>query len=199
MHSNLVSLCPTLIGMLRRADANVADLLLNDVDKDEVKEALEELNDAILGEKHLLTMTQVRYTYNHYDDEVWAQGLNDIFKRANPRVVSSDIAKRLLHAYSEKGDSLKNPEEAGGTLGPILDDMPRTFFQALGEYCALIRDTATDKSAVIAKVAQGVMGVKDDNVVPLMELLVTNAEPLFGRVAAVRTRVLYEADLNVEV
>lgn len=199
MYSNLVELVPTVVGMLRRADPNAANMFLKDVSKDDVNEALEELNDAVVGEKHLLTMTQVRYTYNHYDDEVWAQGLLDIFKRANPRVVAPEISKRLLSAYGETEGGLGSAEEVGGSLGPVLDDMPRTFFQALGELCALIRDTASDAKAVAEKIGNQVLGVKSKDAGPLLHVMVEHAEPLFGRVAAVRTRVLFETDLNVEV
>jgi len=192
--SRILPIVPIIIGVLRKNDRKAADLLLKSADAEEVDNALGILHEDVKIDQRQFTVTQLRFGMLEHGDDIWAEAIKAVLTGCSPRLISEDVAIKLLKAYQEKAQDINSSDKScGGKLGPILDDLPRTRFQVLGELCALIRDTSSNAKKVADSIAENLLcpdglpsGVSKDNVLDLFQVMVTKAEPLFGRPGAKR-------------
>ena len=92
-------------------------------------------------------------------------------------------ALSLVHNAEDTG-------EVARVLGTQLDQLPRTSFNAVAEFCALIRDTVADFSRVAGLVGPtllaphvGASANSASAATAVMDVLIQEAELVFGRVA----------------
>lgn len=191
----LVPLAPTLMAWLRQVDRRAGDLFLQDSSMNalEVQQTLRELLNA-LNYNGDLTMVQFRYILNSHDPSVWASATRLILANSAPRLVSDQIGNSLVAALP-KLDGAENASDCCKIIGPYLDMMPRSNYQALGDFCALLRDHSDDAASLACLVgpllltvgvAQGarVPQVQTAAAAAVMDLLIEECEPIFGRSAA---------------
>lgn len=181
--SLILPVIPVFIGMLRKSNKKAGDLFLQQADADDVESLLEQLREDVAIEGSF-TITQMRFNLETYDHEVWADSIKNVLQGCSSGLVPGDVMQSLTEAYNSQEKEVKSsPKSCGAVLGPILDDLPRVNFQVLGEFCALIRDTASDTSKVSKALSKDILGHDSP---ALFSVLVEQAEPLFGRAGAIR-------------
>ena len=159
--------------------------------QDHVQQALRELLNAVSFNQGDLTTVQLRYILSCHDVSHWATALRVIFSESEPRIVSNEVATALTATLSALQDS-DETDEISKVIGGALDQLPRSQLVALGEFCALLRDTGgpdTQQLAclvgpmLLAPRMGPVTTVVTSASAAVMEFLIEEAESVFGRVA----------------
>lgn len=154
-----------------------------------ITEAINQLAEN-LEEEGRMTLTQIKFIYTSYEEDIWARVVYYIISNCEPKLINAETAYKMIEVFKQKRQDLTTKDEAcGGALGPILDDIPRSHFEVLGAFCAYIRDCSRDVISVSKGVAKGVIASgssKDDK--DLFQLLVDKAEPIFGRIASAKAK-----------
>ena len=189
----LVPLAPSLIAWLRHSEpSKAADLFLaaSTIDMDSVQATLRELLNA-QNYNGDLTNVQLRYICSCHNTTVWASAVRLILAESEPRLVPPEVGSNLCAALTLVKDE-KDAEKIAQSLGAFLDQIPRTQYNALAEFCALLRDTTEDPTQLAYLVGPMLLSPRT-GVVPqtttnasaqIMNLLIREAEIIFGRPGA---------------
>ena len=156
---------------------------------DEVQNALRELLNALNFNQGDLTNVQFRYIFSCHSPQTWAAGVRIVLAEADPRVIPIEIGGALTAALSLVHNA-EDTDEVARILGAQLDQLPRTSFNAVAEFCALIRDTVSDSSQLACLVGPMLLaprvGASTNSAsaaAAVMDILIEEAESVFGRVA----------------
>lgn len=184
----LIPFIPALIYWLRHCDNKKAgDLFITSTaDMDDVQATLRELLNAI-NYNGDLTNIQLRYICSCHDAATWTSAVRLVIAESDPRIIPNEVGAALTAAFTKVVDA--DLEQFCFTIGAILDQLPRSQYDALGEFCALLRDTSEDLSQISSLVGPMVLNPRT-GVVPaattqaainLMLRLITDAESVFGK------------------
>lgn len=184
----LIPFVPALIGWLRHCDnKHAGDLFVTSTtDMDDIQATLRELLNAI-NYNGDLTNIQLRYICSCHDASTWTSAVRLIIAESDPRIVPNEVGAALTAAYTKVASA--DTEQFCFTIGAILDQLPRSQYDALGEFCSLLRDTSEDLPQVSSLVGPMILNprtgvvpaVTTQAAVNLMLRLVTEAESVFGR------------------
>mmetsp|Transcript_5680 Transcript_5680/g.6561 ORF Transcript_5680/g.6561 Transcript_5680/m.6561 type:complete len:574 (-) Transcript_5680:117-1838(-) len=203
--SSLISFCPTLLDYLRNNSKYTADMFLQSYreDYDAVDKNLSRIRSELMaagGDMSLATLQNLCSTdQSGYPIplSVWANAVRRIMTQAVPRLIPAELGSDLIATLIQLNEAV-TVRECCLILGPLLDKLPRKHFDTLGEFCALIRDTSTNSSVLSSIVGPSLILPSVDLQASethaasyfaagaLFDLLVTLAEPLFGRSASER-------------
>lgn len=191
----LLPLVPILLNFLRQSKIPAESLMPNTSSGSAASQADATIKEAIadlaenLQQEERLTITQIKFVYTSYDENVWSKAIFQVVASCSPKLISDKKSAELLSLFKKnKQDILMSDESCGGILGPVMDDLPRNHFQVLGAFCAFVRDNSQDVAAVSKALSKGILtpgGSKDAK--ELFQVMVEKAEPLFGRIAATKT------------
>lgn len=156
-----------------------------------------------------LTMEQLQRLGQSYPVSVWAKVVSMVMTRSSPRFVSNSIGSALIGTLPEL-HAASSVKEVCHILGPVLDKLPRRNFEALGAFCALVRDTASSTKTVAMLVGPQILmpliSLQDDvgksgsvmAASALMDLIMLESEALFGRAAGQRLQYPFGISRQVE-
>lgn len=155
---------------------------------EETENALTELCDNYESEDRM-SVTQLKLVYSTFDEEVWPKAILYIVSQSTPPLLDEGSVKSMVDLMNQNKQEITVKDSvAGGLLGPVLDELPRMNFEVLGAFFAFIRDNSRDGPAVCKSIARKMLkhGSSKD-LKALFQLMVDKAEPLFGRIAAVKS------------
>jgi hypothetical protein len=168
-----------------------SDYFLGDatqVDSDEVASAFDMILEAIdtYGD---ITTAQLRQICQEKHPAVWVRAIHVLFHGSESRIVPDKVAKNLFSSFG-KIQRHNAGDQVALALGSDLDKLRLISLEALGELCALIRDTSSNPTAVAVYLGHAVF-LGDGNASPsdrkvasmLMQTMVQHAEILFGKPA----------------
>ena len=204
----LTGYLPMILQWMRNASDSTADAFLQSyrTDAAHADKAVVEL--LRLG-GHDMTMEQLQQIGQNHSVSVWAKVVSMIMTRSSPRFVSNSIGSALIATLPEL-HAASSVKEVCHILGPVLDKLPRRNFEALGAFCALVRDTASSTKTVAMLVGPQILmpliSLQDDAgksgsvmaASALMDLVILEAEALFGRVAGQRLQYPFGISRQVE-
>jgi len=190
--AQLIPVIPVMLGWLRHLDSKSAGelFLTAQTRMDEVQSTLRELLNALNYNNGDLTNVQLRYIFSCHNAATWSAAVRVIMAESEPRVIPNEIGGALIAALNAVHDA-DDSDEAARILGGHLDQLPRSSFNALGEFCALIRDTVQDTSQLACLVGPMLLAPRAGTVststasaaAALMDVLIEEAEAVFGRAA----------------
>lgn len=151
-----------------------------------IKVMISELYENLVQEERL-TITQIKFVYTNFEETLWPRAVVAIISKCEPKLIPDSQLSDLFKTYkANKSAVSSNNQTCGGTLGPILDEIPRNHFETLGAFLAYVRDFSQDVVHVTKVLGKIVLGNQKE-AKDLFLLMVENAEPLFGRIATPRT------------
>ena len=192
---SLLPLVPILLNFLRQSKLPAEALMPSGSSGSAASQADANIKDAIadlaenLQQEERLTITQIKFVYTSYEENVWSKAIYQILASCKPRIINAKQSGELLSLFKKnKQEIVASDESCGGILGTVMDDLPRNHFQVLGAFCAFVRDYAQDVTVVSKALAKGILtpgSGKDAK--DLFQVMVEKAEPLFGRIAATKS------------
>jgi hypothetical protein len=190
--AQLVPLVPIMLAWLRHCEPkNAADLLLTgQATMDEVQTAMRELINTVSYNNGDITNTQARYILNCHRATTWAAAIRVIMQESDPRVVPNEVGGALIAALNKIHDAGDDTDEVARILGHLLDQIPRTSYNAVAEFCAFIRDTSSDQNQMAVLFGPVLLAPRgplppttSSSAAAIMDFLISEAETIFGRVA----------------
>jgi len=155
---------------------------------EEVQGTLRELLTASNFNNGDLTNVQLRYIFSCHDVGVWCTCVRVILGECDPKIVANEVGVLLTASLNTVNEA--DEEDVAKILGSALDQLPRSNFVALGEFCALLRDTAAVQQQQLAcLVGPMLIAPRQGYVTPavtsaaaaVMDYLIEEAEAVFGR------------------
>jgi len=190
--AQLVPVLPVMLGWLRHLDAKAAgEQFLNvHTNMDEVQASLRELLNTLNFNNNDLTNVQYRYLFSCHSLSTWAACIRVIMAESEPRIIPNEVGMALTAALNMVHDA-DDTDEAAKVLGAQLDQLPRNAFNAVAEFCALIRDTVQDTSQLACLVGPMLLAPRvgfvststSSAAAAVMDILIEEAEAIFGRCA----------------
>lgn len=190
--SQLIPLVPSMLLWLRHCEPKSAgELFLKaQTNMDEIQGTLRELLNANNFNEGDLTNVQLKYIFSCHEVDTWAGAVRVVLGESDPRLVPNEVAGALTASLSLVHDAADG-DEVARILGTHLDQLPRSSFVALAEFCAVIRDTVSDSSQLACLVGPMLLAPRVGFVstsaasssAALMDVLIEEAESIFGRVA----------------
>lgn len=132
-----------------------------------------------------------------HEISVWVNALRLILTQSSPRIIPAEVGSDLVGKIPRLNGAT-SVNEVCHILGPLLDKLPRSHFATLGEFCAMVRDTSTSITLLACLVGPQLLmpnlllnseanqGPGALAAAAVMELLIIEAESLFGRCASQR-------------
>jgi len=195
----LLPIIPTVLALLKEADPYAADLFLegNEPDRVHVEYVMSELLNT-LNFNGDLSMRELRFSFATYKTEVWLSLVRIVLTECWPRIIPDRVATELLRSLQSL-TAAQSPTDYSYILGPLLDNIPRTRFRVLAEFCAFIRDTSESAddlatligpflllpSTTITTTGTSVIQSQTAASAAVADMLIQEAELLFGRVGSV--------------
>lgn len=158
---------------------------------DEIQSSMRELLNAANFNQGDLTNTQYRYILSCHDVPTWVGAVRIILGECEPRLVPDQIGATLMACLAQVNEQAEDADAIARILGNPLDQLPRSNYAALAEFCALIRDASSDTQALACLVGPlllaprvGVTTAATSASAAVMDLLIEEAETIFGRAAS---------------
>lgn len=196
--NSLIRVCPLIMDWLRNCTLFAADLFQQSYqeDYDNVARALAELV-AELSSCVDSSFAKLSSLFQKYRASVWANALRLIITQSNPMIIPVSVGSDIVGTIPRlNGATTVN--EVCHIIGPLLDKLPRTHFVTLGEFAALLRDTGSNKTFLACLIGPQLLlpnllitsprkqGPAALAAAAVFELIITEAENLFGRASAAR-------------
>lgn len=196
--ASLIPICPLIMDWLRSRTIHTADLfqLSFAEDYDSVAVALDALSRQLEVSINI-PFTSLANILSSFSCSVWANALRLVLTQSQPKIVPAEIGTDIVGCIPRL-NSACTVTEVCHILGPLLDKLPRNHFSALGEFCALLRDTGTNATLLACLVGPQLLlpnlminspkkqGHAALAAAAVMELLIAESESLFGRCASNR-------------
>jgi len=190
--AQLVPVVPVMIAWLRHLDPKSAgeQFLTVQNNMDEVQSTLRELLNTLNYNNGDLTNVQLRYIFSCHNIATWSAAVRVVLAESEPRVIPNEIGMGITAALNLVHDA-DDSDEVARILGAQLDQLPRSSFNAVAEFCALIRDTVQETSQLACLVGPMLLAPRVGFVssstasaaAAVMDVLIEEAESIFGRVA----------------
>lgn len=196
--NSLIKITPLIMDWLRSSTTFAADLLQQSYEEDyrDTAFALSQLVSA-LNDNVDASFGKLSSIFEKFRVSVWANALRLILTNSNPKIVPTNIGSDIVGTIPQlNGATTIN--EVCHILGPLLDKLPRSHFVAIGEFCALLRDTGTNSTFLACLVgpqlllpqllitSPGNQGPAALAAAAVFDLLISEGENLFGRAASAR-------------
>lgn len=175
----LSGLTKSMLAFVREHDEEAGDIFHGsalDVDDDEVHQVLGGLLNKVnaAGGASNISDEQINDLFQGKGVEVWARCAHTMFMNCEPRLVPESCFEELVSAGSSTSK-----------VGAVVQKMPETSKQALGELCAMINDSSLDAECTAMSIAGSILlppgvGGKKDAAKKLMTFLVLNNADVFG-------------------
>jgi hypothetical protein len=186
--ARLVPQIPFVLSWLRSRDMHAGDLFLGqakNVDDSEVQEVYKNMLESLDTYGDLST-AQLRAVVGDSDPAVWARAVHALFMGSEPRVVPAKVATGLFSALKQTRNKT-DPEELSSRLSSELDKLRLISLDALGELCALIRDTCHNPRQTANAIGPSIFlseGYQESDIMAacaLMQVMVEYADVIFGK------------------
>jgi hypothetical protein len=191
--TQLIPLVPVLVSWLRNAEPKNAGerFMRAGADMDGTQQSLRELLNAMNFNQGDLTNVQLRYILSCHDVSYWATGIRVVLGESDPRTVPAEIGSVLMSTLTQLHDA-DDTDEIAKVMGATLDQLPRSNFVALGEFCALLRDTGGQDNIsqlaclvgpmLLAPRIGTITTTMTSAATAVMEFLIEECESVFGRI-----------------
>ncbi len=194
----LLPIIPSVLSLLKELSPTAADLFLEGEEAD--RKTINYLMTDLLNQISFngdLSMLELRFSFASYKTAVWLGLLREVLTGCWPRIVPDKVAAAMLGSLGQLNEA-QSPSECSYVLGPLLDRIPRMRFRVLGEFCAFLRETSNSPEDMASLtgpfllVPSNVLTTQGTNLIAsqtaasaaIMDMLITECEMLFGRVAA---------------
>ncbi|KAH9262820.1 hypothetical protein BASA82_000146 [Batrachochytrium salamandrivorans] len=133
-----------------------------------------------------LTIHQIRELGNSATPQVWAAAIRRVVLDSDPHLIPGELGSELAKACSVAEES---EDQHAHRAKSVLDGLSRTQYTALGELCALFRDTSEGTGEIATIVGLRLVNRHANTeesatqAQAVMQLLIANCEALFGRCA----------------
>jgi hypothetical protein len=184
----LVPQIPFVLAWLRSRDMHAGDLFLGqakNVDDSEAQEVYKNMLESLDTYGDLST-AQLRSVAGDSDPAVWARAVHALFMGSEPRIVPAKVATGLFGALKQCRNKT-DPEELSSRLSSELDKLRLISLDALGELCALIRDTCQNPRQTANAIGPSIFlseGYQESDIMAacaLMQVMVEYADVIFGK------------------
>jgi len=189
--SLLVPVVPAIIAWLRHLEpTNAGDRFLKpDANMEEVQGTLRELLNAANFNNGDLTNVQLRYIFSCHDISIWATAVRVILGECDPKIIPNEVGMALNASLAQVHEA--DEDDVAKILGASMDQLSRSSFVALGEFCALLRDTCKETQQLACLVGPLLIAPRNAPVsatvssasAAVMDYLIEEAESVFGRPA----------------
>jgi hypothetical protein len=186
--ARLVPQIPFLLAWLRSREMHAGDLFLGpskNVDDQEVQEVYKNILESLDTYGDLST-AQLRSVAGETNPAVWARAVHALFMGCEPRIVPVKVAAGLFGALKQCRNKA-DPEELSSRLSSELDKLRLISLDALGELCALIRDTCHNPRQTANAIGPSIFlseGYQEADIMAacaLMQVMVEYADVIFGK------------------
>lgn len=131
-----------------------------------------------------LSIHQIRELGNSASPQVWAAAIRRVVLDSDPHLIPGELGSELVKVCAA---AEQNEHQRAHRTKSVLDGLSRTQYMALGELCALFRDTSDGEIATVVgtRLVNRHANTEESatQAQAVMQLLIANCESLFGRCA----------------